>query len=145
MVFPLFSFIGLTNLLNVLLVFYNFSVIITKLLKFKTFFQGLLLWVRFFQKFHLEVFSFGVLVLILVLFVVDLFACINLISVHWSWNVFLGVIENYLWYIYKHIHTPLLPPQACGRSWWGLWLGVDYSLYKFIALIDQKYPPSSSH
>ena len=43
----------------------------------------------------------GSLVIIFTSLIVDLFIWINRISVHWSWNLSLGVSENFLWVLSK--------------------------------------------
>ena len=44
---------------------------------------------------------FGVLVIIFASFIVDLFVRIYWIRVHWSWNLSLGVLANFLWAVSK--------------------------------------------
>ena len=44
---------------------------------------------------------FGVLVIIFASWIFDLFVWINGISVHWYWNLYLGVIAYYMWDISK--------------------------------------------
>ena len=52
---------------------------------------------------------FGVLVIVFLSLIVDLFVRIYCISEHWPWNLSLGVLENFLWDVSKpdiHIFFP---------------------------------------
>ena len=89
-------FIDSTNLLSLSLSFYNFSFIIFKWSKVKTYFQSLLLLVSFLLSFHFKVLSFGVLVLILALLIFGSFFCFDRISINLSWKLSSGVIANFL-------------------------------------------------
>ena len=48
-----------------------------------------------------QVFFFGVLCIIIVLLIIDLFVCIGWISVNWYWNFSSGLIAGFLWNISK--------------------------------------------
>ena len=57
------------------------------------------------------------------------------ISVRWSWNFSLGVIENFLWAVSKSYIRIFFPPQIFGKSWQGCRLGIQTCLLQLIALI----------
>ena len=43
-----------------------------------------------------QIFLFGVLLFICSTYIVDVFVSTNRISVHWSWDLFLGVLETFM-------------------------------------------------
>ena len=98
----------------------------------------------FLRLFIHQVLLFGFLVIIFVSLIVDLFICIDRISVHWYQKLSLGVIWKFSVGRIQIGHTDFLPPQVCGRSWQGCLLGVLTCLLQLIAFIDLKYPSSSS-
>ena len=73
--------------------FHNLSVLIYKWSKVKTSFQSLISWVDFIRTLHFKVLSYRILVLISAFLIIDLFFCVNRVSVHWSRNLYLGVIK----------------------------------------------------
>ena len=84
---------------------------------------------------------FESLVIIFVSLIVDLFVRIDHINVNLSWNLSSGVITICLGRI-KTGRMDLLPPQVCGRSWQGFWLGVQNFLLQLIVFLDLKSPSS---
>ena len=81
---------------------------------------------------------FAVSVIIFASLIVDLFLSINRISVHWSWSLSLGVLENFLWAISKPDINILFPHRFVegsgeGGGWvfilvcfnWLIWLIQD--------------------
>ena len=113
------------NLLSLSLWLYNLSVIIFKWSKVKDYFQMLLLWVIFIQTLYFKVLSFGVLDFILVLLIVYIFFCAERISVCWSWNFSLGVIENCMWAYPNQIYG-FAPPAGLWKSVVRVLVGYSY-------------------
>ena len=77
--------------------------------KVKTCFRRQPLLVDFFPTLHFKVFSFGVLVLILKLMIVDFFVCIYRIIVHWYQHLYLSVIGMFLLAVSKPDIRNFLP------------------------------------
>ena len=72
--------------------------------------------------FIIRLMFFSVLFIIFVSLIVDMFICIDRISVHWYWNLSSSVIENYLWAISKpdiRILSPNRFVKGCvkGSGW----------------------------
>ena len=87
---------------------------------------------------------FGVLFIISVLLIVDLFVQINRIRINWSWNLSSGALEKFCGMYPNRTKTSLPPPQVCGRSCRGFRLGVHNCSLQLIVLLDIKSPSSSS-
>ena len=121
-------FIYLTNPSILFLLIYIFDVLTTKKLKgnnsVQTFFGG----VELHYLVYFEELSFGFLVLIKKLFIVEFFVLIYRIRVNWYWNWFLGVIANYLWYaskLYIWIFSPHIIEEICGKGDGWVFIPVD--------------------
>ena len=136
-------FIYWTNLSILLFWFYNFTVIVFKQINVKTYFLSFLPWVSFIPTLDIKVYSFGVLVLILALSIIDFFSVVIRIefidpeTFHWLWfaKMILTVFR----------HKDLLPLQVCGKSRRGCRFCVTACWIQSFSLLDIKYPSSSSY
>ena len=132
LVSPFLLLIGWTNLFSLLFLFLNYYVIIFTWLKISTSIKGLFLRVGFLKTSQRELFFLWVFFISASFFY--LFVCVNIISVHWSWNLSPGVFVNFLWAIFKReiqIWFPRRFVEGCdeGAGWVFILVHINWLLY----------------
>ena len=79
-----------------------------------------------------QVFFFVVLFFILAPLIIGLFVCIDLIGIHWSWHLSLGVISNCQWDVSKP-YIQISPPPA---GFWMVVVSILVGCSDFFSTID---------